>query len=476
MPSPKSPLLSLCIPTFNRAWYLERALDCLCSQRVFQESTAVEICVSDNASSDDTPAVLARYHARYGRKIVFRRNAENVHDRNFELALALASGTYLKLCNDTAWFKPGMLEAMLGHIARWQEERPVLFFKESTRRHGTTELCGLDSFVDAVSYTMCNSNSFGIWREDFQKLTDFSRFSARRFAHTDALLRLIAQKQRAVLIRDDFFTAVWPPSKGGYNFAEVFGDNYVSLLHENGVSPAALRREQVRSLRHIVRYYFDFHGHYHFHKTGYLPFMRSYYRLPEFWLSFLRVAKKKAIAASRKVLCSELALFRRKWKNFYPFNELRPGNVFPLLAVYAGRYASGPLHVEAAEEAVGVLRIEDYVRLGEDVRFLCGERPINVGQAARIERGARILEGASIGMGAVIRPGSVVKGAIPPFALAEGRPARVVGWRLPEEVRWELEGFSLNAVAPANIGHDPDTLLARLKPGNVQEVLEKYRR
>ena len=476
MPNHTSPLLSLCIPTFNRAWYLERALDCLCSQRIFQESTAVEICISDNASSDATPAVVARYQARYGRKVQFRRNAQNVCDKNFELALALASGTYLNLCNDTAWFKPGMLEAMLGHISRWQAEKPVLFFKESGRRHGTTELDGLDAFVDAVSYTMCNSNSFGIWKEDFESLADFSRFSARRFAHTDALLRLIAQKQRAVLIRDDFFTAVWPPSKGGYNFAELFGDNYISLLRENGVSPAALRCEQVRSLRHIVRYYFDSDGHYRFHKTGYLPFMRSYYGLPEFWISFLRVAKKKTIAAGRKALCSELALFRRKWKNFHPFNTLCPANVFPLLAVYAGRYATGPLHVEADAEAVGVLHIGDYVELGQGARFLCGERPISVGQAARIEKGARILEGANIGMGAVILPGSVVEGNIPAFAIAGGKPARVVSWRLPHEVCEALEGFSLSAVAPASMGHGTDAFFAQFTPGNVQERLEVLRR
>lgn len=475
MPSHAAPLLSLCIPTFNRAWYLEKALGYLCSQRIFQETDAVEICVSDNASSDDTPAVLARYQARYGNKVKFRRNKENVYDNNFELALALASGTYLKLCNDTAWFKPGMLEAMLGHIARWQEEKPVLFFKETARRHGTTELCGLDAFVDAASYSMCSTNSFGIWKEDFDSLADFSRFSARRFAQTDVLLRLIGQKKRVVLIRDDFFTAVWPPSKGGYNFAQLFGDNYIGLLRENGVGSAALRREQVRSLRHIVRYYFDFDGHYRFHKTGYLPFMRSYYRLPEFWLSFLRVAKKKAMTACRKALCSRLALFRRKWKNFYPFNDLRPGNTFPLLAVYAGRYASGPLHVEAAEEAVGVLRIEDGVELGEDVRFLCGVRPISVGQAARIGKGARILEGANIGMGAVILPGSVVEGAIPAFAFAEGNPARVVGWRLPPELLGVLEGLGLSAIAPAGMG-DARTFFAQLSPGNVQERLEALRR
>jgi acetyltransferase-like isoleucine patch superfamily enzyme len=40
-----------------------------------------------------------------------------------------------------------------------------------------------------------------------------------------------------------------------------------------------------------------------------------------------------------------------------------------------------------------------------------------------------ILSGAMIGKGAVIAAGSVVTGAIPPYAIAAGCPARVISWR-----------------------------------------------
>lgn len=66
----------------------------------------------------------------------------------------------------------------------------------------------------------------------------------------------------------------------------------------------------------------------------------------------------------------------------------------------------------------------------------------------------------------------MVDGAIPAFALAEGNPARVVGWRLPEELRTALEGFSLNALAPV----DADAFFARLTPANVREQMENNRR
>ncbi len=469
-----TPLLSICIPTYNRAWYLEKALDCLCSQRIFRETSLVEICVSDNASADDTPAVVARFQQRYGAKIVYHRNTENIHDKNFEQALSLGSGTYLKLCNDTAWFEPGMLERMLEHVHRWQEEKPVLFFKESRKKCGVTELHGLDAFVDAVSYYMCSTNSFGIWKDDFDSLSDFSRFSSRSFAHTDALLRLIVQKKKSVVIRDDFFIAIWPPSKGGYNFAEVFGDNYIGILKENGVSPAALRREQVRSLRHIVRYYFDADDHYRFLKTGYMPFMRGYRSLPQFWLSFLRAAKKKLHASVLRAFSSELRLFRRKWKNFYPFNSLEPVNVFPLLQVQAARYASGPLYVEAREGDAPLL-IGDYVKIGHGTRFQCGDAPISLGTAVRIGEHCLIRSGATLGEGAILESNSVLDGSIPAWAVASGNPARVTGWRCSSKLRDKLAGFSFSSIPPERMNFDPDTLLDKAARADSMDILERER-
>ncbi|MBQ9105002.1 MAG: glycosyltransferase [Mailhella sp.] len=475
MPTNSSPLISICIPTYNRAWYLEKTLDCLTSQRIFQKTSLVEICVSDNASEDDTPAVVRCYQRRFGSKIIYSRNATNICDQNFEKALSLGHGDFLKLCNDTAWYNPGMLEVMLHHVERWLKERPLLFFKEAKNRKGTQELLSLDTFADAVSYYMCNSNSFGIWKDDFDSLSNFSRFSSRRFAHTDAFLRLMAVRRRALLIRDDFFISVWPPSKGGYNFAQVFGDNYIGILKENGISPAALRREQIRSLRHIVRYYFDPHDHYRFLKTGYLPYMQCYRTLPQFWLSFVRVAKKHLLAILLRTFASKRSLFRRKWKNFNPFNKLEPANIFPLNQVQAGRYASGSLWVEARDGDAHLL-IGDYVRFGQGVRFLCGSSPIRLGTAVRVGERSIIKSGATLGEGALIEAGSVVEGNIPAWAIASGCPAKVTGWRFSQKMRDEMKTFSFSSIPPESMNFDPDILLKKAKEADRLAPMEKEAR
>ena len=57
-------LVSICIPTYNRAPYLKKCLDSLVCQPEFQQGL-VEIVVSDNASTDDTEKVAEAYSTAY---------------------------------------------------------------------------------------------------------------------------------------------------------------------------------------------------------------------------------------------------------------------------------------------------------------------------------------------------------------------------------------------------------------------------
>src|SRR5580704_8361224 len=56
-----APRLTIAIPTVNRAGLLGRAIE----SALAQTSSDVEIIVSDNGSTDDTPAVIARYSEHY---------------------------------------------------------------------------------------------------------------------------------------------------------------------------------------------------------------------------------------------------------------------------------------------------------------------------------------------------------------------------------------------------------------------------
>ena len=70
----KEPLLSICIPTYNREKYLKRLLDSIVCQKEFTDTDEVEIVVDDGPSSDNTESIVKDYIKKYWDKIKYYRN------------------------------------------------------------------------------------------------------------------------------------------------------------------------------------------------------------------------------------------------------------------------------------------------------------------------------------------------------------------------------------------------------------------
>ena len=68
------PLLSICIPTYNREIFLKKLLDSIVSQEVFLQTNDVEIVINDWPSRDNTEELVKAYQERYKGKIRYFRN------------------------------------------------------------------------------------------------------------------------------------------------------------------------------------------------------------------------------------------------------------------------------------------------------------------------------------------------------------------------------------------------------------------
>lgn len=112
----KIPILSICIPTYNRSRLLAEALESiLVSVRGFEEK--VEIIISDNASTDDTIDIVSNYQSKY-EFIRYNRNIENVIDKNFFIAASLALGKYVWIFADDDMMEPNAIRSVLEYIER----------------------------------------------------------------------------------------------------------------------------------------------------------------------------------------------------------------------------------------------------------------------------------------------------------------------------------------------------------------------
>ena len=116
MSSASPVLLSICIPTFNRATHLVNCLQSLSSAGAFGRDD-VEVCVSDNGSTDTTWAVIEAARERHG--IRCRRNSENAGiPQNFIHVVDMARGEFVWLIGDDDLVMPSAVEELLPLLRR----------------------------------------------------------------------------------------------------------------------------------------------------------------------------------------------------------------------------------------------------------------------------------------------------------------------------------------------------------------------
>ena len=164
------PLLSICIPTYNRAHLLRRALEALLPQAA-RFPDKVEVWVSDNASSDDTRHVVQA--ATHLGRVNYSCNASNIGAcPNFvRLATELATGEYVWLIGDDDLLLPdavarvvkvlethGNVDAIVANcrLARFPEQWP------------TTALGGFRGESDGVMFPSEEDRPLAAWMNILQ--------------------------------------------------------------------------------------------------------------------------------------------------------------------------------------------------------------------------------------------------------------------------------------------------------------------
>ncbi len=227
------PILSICIPTYNRVNSLKETILSIIKQERFRKTDDVEIIISDNCSDDNTATVVNDYTKIYGNKIRYYKNKYNIFDLNFQQALSYGEGVFLKLNNDTLKHRDGSLDKIIEIINKEKAGDNLLFFLNGEKGLTNTTLCNnIDSFVKKVSFFSTWIGAFGIWKNDFVNLKSFSRRSDLKLIQVDVLFRLINLGRKVLVINDKLFDTIPPGKKGGYDLLTVFLDNYIFLLTE----------------------------------------------------------------------------------------------------------------------------------------------------------------------------------------------------------------------------------------------------
>ena len=103
--------ISICIPTYNRCQHLANCLNSIILNTNYNRLD-VQICVSDNCSTDETEAVVR--HAQEKIDIVYRKNKTNLGmSINFLNVINMADGKYAWIIGDDDLLMPNTFERLL---------------------------------------------------------------------------------------------------------------------------------------------------------------------------------------------------------------------------------------------------------------------------------------------------------------------------------------------------------------------------
>jgi acetyltransferase-like isoleucine patch superfamily enzyme len=466
-------LLSICIPTKNRALVLQQSLQSIVSQDIFKEREDIEIVVCDNASDDNTADITQEFANKFMGRIRYHRNSTDIEDANVEQALLHGQGQFLKLANDSLSWIPGSIEKMIRLVEMTMPLKPILFFLNQSKptEEVITEVSDIDSFLKIVSFYITWIGSFGIWKTQLDQISDFSRHAKLKLPQVDVILRQMSITKTAYVCNLPMFQVISTGPKGGYNIAEVFGTNYLAILRQfqdqiPDASMSALKKEVLE--QHILPFYCsDAHNFGQIDIEKWLPdYVHEDYFAP--LLARAKVHKEKV---AREKFHQDAPLI---WRQRNSHNQTVIRNLFDFDKVKVGQATYGPLNIHEWGHPDEQLNIGHYVSISEGVTFLLGgnhphqvittfpvkvkflghpkeaqtKGAINVGDDVWLGHNAMIMSGVSISQGAVVAAGSVVTRDVPAYAIVAGNPARIIKYRFPDSTIQELLKINYALISP----------------------------
>lgn len=326
------PLLSICIPTYNRAKILEQTLISITENPIFISTNKIEIVISDNKSTDNTEEICQKFVNKFSDKILYSKLETSIKaDLNFIKALRLGRGKLLKLNNDNCAFYSGALEKIIKLVENYESTKEVLFFANPLpNTKNKLFICSsINEFISKVSHRVTWCSSFSIWKDDMATFDNPERCADLGFIQTDLILRQLANNKKVIVLNEHLFDVTYAANKGGYNPAIYFGNNYLIKILKPYVDSGLLdekiyEREKKAVLKDTtLAYIFDIKKEYRFKTENWFQYLFPIYKNNlYFYFFYMQFAMKKILYTIFKPLIEKYNyfLFKAKMK-FYTLTK-----------------------------------------------------------------------------------------------------------------------------------------------------------
>lgn len=251
------PILSICIPTYNRAERLNKCLSSIFSQ--IGNSIEYEIIVSDNCSDDNTKEIVSTYNSKFNNILYFKNEANIGVDKNFLLAAQRSNGRYIFLHGDDDYFKEGSLSIIL-NLIKDHLDSGIVFLDVRKKDNNISLIYGLDNFIKYSSIYSTFVSSLIMKREEFYRIDNLEKKIGFNIPQLYWICSILEKNPKCLIIDGDVYYQEKDNAPSGYtySFAEVMIKNYFGILEEfigRGLNQDTLENEKSSLVRRSLWYF-----------------------------------------------------------------------------------------------------------------------------------------------------------------------------------------------------------------------------
>ena len=242
------PIFSYAIPSYNRAKYLRKSLTCVLEQLGNDE--LVEVCVSDNASEDDTQEIIRQFQAKY-KNLRCHRHPETIEaNKNIQAAVRMTRGEYVVAAGDDDYVADGILYTLIDHLYR-HRDKAIVCLKHVN--HPTFHLIyegeGCVDYLHQVSFYTTLISGIVMKRSLYDAVDNPEKYTELCLTQVYIQMEMLKKNPAFSVI----FEPIWRADSGEYdlvkgNLIQIFVKNYLDILTATVDFPADALSEEKRRL------------------------------------------------------------------------------------------------------------------------------------------------------------------------------------------------------------------------------------
>jgi glycosyltransferase involved in cell wall biosynthesis len=232
----ESPILTIAIPTYNRAKYLKRCLFYITKQININDN-AIELVVSDNNSNDETNQVV-KYFIELGYNIKYIKSNDNLGpDINIDKCYEIAMGKYVLALGDDDIIITNSLFKILEILKNedygvvYLNSKPIVtneIYNFNSSILNTTKYKDQNKFLNKIGYNI-TFISANIINKKFYDKNITSKYYGSNMVQVPFIMNAILSSENNLII-NDFLLRAQVDNTGGYKLLKVFGVNLNQIL------------------------------------------------------------------------------------------------------------------------------------------------------------------------------------------------------------------------------------------------------